>query len=127
MFKVDKRNNFNNNINNNSYSLRSNVNINVTKTTELVVRLNGTFDDYSGPREGGTAMYERILHSNPVLFLLIMKKDADHQYVQHIMFGNAEDGHYINPYAYLVNGYKDYSRTLMQASVEGKQKLDFYY
>lgn len=125
MFKVDKRNNFNNNINNNSYSLRSNVNINVTKTTELVVRLNGTFDDYSGPREGGTAMYERILHSNPVLFPAYYEKDADHQYVQHIMFGNAEDGHYINPYAYLVNGYKDYSRTLMQASVEGKQKLDF--
>ena len=55
-----------------------------------------------------------------------MKKDADHQYVQHIMFGNAEDGHYINPYAYLVNGYKDYSRTLMQASVwKEKTKIGF--
>ena len=82
MFKVDKRNNFNNNINNNSYSLRSNVNINVTKTTELVVRLNGTFDDYSGPREGGTTMYERILHSNQVLFPAYYEKDEDHQYVQ---------------------------------------------
>ncbi|MDD3038571.1 TonB-dependent receptor [Bacteroides sp.] len=125
MFNVDKRNNFNNNINNNSFSLRSNVNINVTKTTELVVRLNGTFDDYSGPREGGALMYERILHSNPVLFPAYYERDEEHQFVNHIMFGNAEDGHYINPYAYLVNGYKDYSRTLMQASVEGKQKLDF--
>lgn len=125
MYKVDKRNNYNNNINNNSFSLRSNVNINVTKTTELIVRLNGTFDDYSGPLDDGMTTYNRILHSNPVLFLPYYEKDEEHQFTEHIMFGNAGDGHYANPYADLVRGYKDFSRTLMQASVEGKQNLDF--
>lgn len=52
ILKVDKRNNFNSNINLKKYLLRSNVNINVTKTTELIVRLHGTFDDYSGPLDG---------------------------------------------------------------------------
>src|SRR3546814_5966886 len=44
LMEVDKRNNFNSNIDLKSYSLRSNVNINLTKTSELVVRLHGMFD-----------------------------------------------------------------------------------
>src|SRR5690606_29035069 len=53
VLKVDPVNNFNNNIDLKSYTLRANVNIDVTKSTELIVRLNGNFDDYTGPIEGG--------------------------------------------------------------------------
>ena len=42
--------------------------INATKTTELIVRLSGVFDDYNGPLYGGSAMYNLIMKSNPVLF-----------------------------------------------------------
>src|SRR5690606_25329677 len=49
VLKVPKVSNFNNNINLKHYSLRSNVDMNLTKTTELTVRLNGSFDDYTGP------------------------------------------------------------------------------
>lgn len=66
--KVDRKNNFNNNINLKSYNLRSNVNINLTKSTEMIVRLNGSFDDYTGPIDGGTGMYRKIMRTNPVLF-----------------------------------------------------------
>ncbi|WP_106831829.1 SusC/RagA family TonB-linked outer membrane protein [Parabacteroides pacaensis] len=125
MFKVDKRNNFNNNISNNSYTLRANVNIDLTKTTELIVRMNGSFDDYSGPVNGGTDMYDRILHSNPVLFPAYYNADEEHAFTKHIMFGNADRGQYINPYADLVRGYKELSRSQMQASIEAKQNLDF--
>ena len=45
--KVDKRNNFNSNISLMKYSIRSNININLTKTTELVLRMSGTFDEYT--------------------------------------------------------------------------------
>ena len=48
--KVDKRNNFNSNINLMKYTIRSNVNVNLTKTTELVLRMRAAFDDYSGKR-----------------------------------------------------------------------------
>lgn len=51
--KVDKRNNFNSNISLMKYSIRSNININLTKTTELVLRMSGTFDEYTGPIGGG--------------------------------------------------------------------------
>ena len=57
ILKVDKRNNFNNNINLKKYLIRSNININLTKTTEAIVRVHGTFDDYSGPIRGGTGIF----------------------------------------------------------------------
>ncbi|HMR19253.1 MAG TPA: SusC/RagA family TonB-linked outer membrane protein, partial [Sphingobacterium sp.] len=68
LLRVPKENNFNNNINLTSYSLRSNVNMNLTKTTQLTVRLSGNFDDYSGPLQGGAETYAMIMRANPVLF-----------------------------------------------------------
>ena len=49
LMKVDKRNNFNNNIDLKRYAIRSNVNINVTKKTKVNVRLYTTIEDYTGP------------------------------------------------------------------------------
>lgn len=123
--KIDKRNNFNSNINLKTYVLRSNVNINVTKTTEVIVRLHGSFDDYTGPMDGGTGMYRKIMRTNPVLFPAYYPVDDAHQFTNHILFGNYDKGNYVNPYADLVKGYKDYSRSLMLAQVEGKQDLSF--
>jgi TonB-linked SusC/RagA family outer membrane protein len=123
LMKVDKRNNFNNNIRLSSYSLRSNVNINLTNTTEMVVRLSGNFDDYTGPVDGGADMYQKVMRSNPVLFPAYYPADEDHKFVKHIMFGNYDEGQYINPYADMVKGYKDYSRALMLAQIELKQNL----
>jgi TonB-linked SusC/RagA family outer membrane protein len=105
--------------------LRSNVNINLTNTTELTVRLSGTFDDYSGPIDGGTSMYNKVMHSNPVLFPAYYPVDSQHIFVKHIMFGNYDQGQYINPYADMVKGYKEYSRSLMLAQLELKQDLKF--
>lgn len=123
LMKVDKRNNFNNNIQLNSYTLRSNVNVNLTKSTKMTVRLSGNFDDYSGPLAGGEAMYTEVMHSNPVLFPAYFPKDAEHSTVNHIMFGNYDQGQYNNPYADMVKGYQQYSRSLMLAQVEINQDL----
>lgn len=125
LMKVDKRNNFNSNIDLKNYSLRSNVNVNLTKTSELVVRLHGMFDDYTGPMEGGAQMYRRVMRSNPVLFPAYYPIDEDHRHVKHIMFGNYDEGQYINPYADMVRGYKEYSRSLMLAQLELNQDLGF--
>lgn len=125
LMKVDKRNNFNNNIRLNTYTLRSNVNITLTNTTEMTVRLSGSFDDYTGPLDGGASMYQKVMRSNPVLFPAYYPVDDPHKFVHHIMFGNYDNGQYINPYAEMVKGYKDYSRSLMLAQIELKQNLKF--
>jgi TonB-linked SusC/RagA family outer membrane protein len=123
LMKVDERNNFNSNIRLSSYSLRSNVNINLTNTTEMVVRLSGNFDDFTGPVDGGASMYQKVMRSNPVLFPSYYPADEEHKFVKHIMFGNYDQGQFINPYAEMVKGYKDYSRSLMLAQIELKQNL----
>lgn len=125
VLKVDKRNSFNNNIDDKNYTLRSNVDINVTPTTKLAVRLTGNFRDYQGPLNGGSDVYRQIMHSDPVLFPAYYPVDDEHVEIQHIMFGNYEDGSYINPYANLVKGYKNYQRSQMIAAVQLEQDLKF--
>lgn len=125
VLKVDKRNSFNNNIDQKTYTLRSNVDINVTPTTKLAVRLTGNFTDYTGPLNGGSDVYDQVVHSSPVHFPAYYPYDDDHIGIQHIMFGNYSDGSYTNPYANLVKGYRDYQRSQMIAAVEVNQDLDF--
>jgi TonB-linked SusC/RagA family outer membrane protein len=126
--KVDRKNNFNNNIDLRSYQLRSNINIDITRTTEAIVRLSGSFDDYTGPLDGGTGMYQKIMKSNPVEFPAYYPEEYSPG-IQHILFGNAPRGNatagYANPYADLVRGYKDYTKSLIEAAFELKQDFNF--
>lgn len=121
-------NNFNNNINLKSYFLRSNVNINVTKTTKATVRLSGSFDDYSGPISGGSDMYNKIMHANPVMFPAYYP-EAINPYSRHILFGNAvsqnesEGIGFVNPYAELVRGYKEYAKSNLNTQFGVEQDL----
>ncbi|WP_448699335.1 SusC/RagA family TonB-linked outer membrane protein [Mucilaginibacter sp. AW1-3] len=132
VLKVDKKNNFNSNIDLKSYLLRANTSISVTKTTEVGVRLYGSFDDYTGPIDGGAGMYQKVMRTNPVLFSPYYENTGNYANVPHILFGNAiaessgtfVNG-YLNPYADMVKGYKNYSRSLMLAQFELKQDLQF--
>jgi TonB-linked SusC/RagA family outer membrane protein len=123
--KVDKRNNFNNNISVSKYVLRSNVNVNVTKTTEAIVRLHGTMDDYTGPIDGGSNVYKKVMQTSPVDYPPYFLPDDSHQYAEYILFGNYDNGRYINPYADMTKGYRETKTSLMLAQFELKQKLDF--
>lgn len=128
ILKVDPENDFNSNIKLITYSLRSNINVTLTKTTKVAVKLSGTFDDYTGPIDGGADIYRMIMRTDPARFPPFYPKDEDHQYVDHIMFGNYDDGSgkfLLNPYAELMKGYKNYSQSVMNAQFEVKQDLDF--
>ena len=125
VLKVNHQNNFNNNIDQKTYELRSNVNINITNTTEVGVKLYGTFVDYTGPIYSGTQVYRNVMRTDPVSFPPYFPKDSAHQYLHHILFGNADLGEYLNPYADMVKGYKQLTQTLMLAQFDLKQDLSF--
>lgn len=138
--KVDKVNDFNNNIKLQSYSLRSNVNLNLTNTTELIVRLYGQFDDYKGPvynrdnfSSGGAQIYSYAMWSNPVMFPSVYPAEML-PYIEHPLFGSARtyssDGNltstlYVNPYAEMVKGYSVYKTSNLMPQLELKQSLKF--
>jgi TonB-linked SusC/RagA family outer membrane protein len=121
VLKVDKRNNFNNNIDLKKYLIRSNININLTSSTEAVVRLHGTFDNLNGPLMDGGEMYRRVLNVSPVRFPAYYEPDEKYQNSDRILFGGVNGSNYYNPYADLVRGFREYSTTLMLAQFELKQ------
>jgi TonB-linked SusC/RagA family outer membrane protein len=124
ILKVDRRNSFNNNIDLKKYLVRSNININLTPTTEAVIRLHGTFDDYNGPISGGSAMYKRMLQVSPVRFPAYYEPDKNYAHADHILFGGTNLGKYLNPYADMVKGYRQESNTVILAQFELKQNLN---
>lgn len=87
--------------------------------------MNGAFDDYRGPIDGGDALYNKAMKTSPVLFPKTFPNVGEYANNTHLMFGNYGDGTYINPYADMVKGYKDYNRTSIVAQGELKQNLDF--
>jgi TonB-linked SusC/RagA family outer membrane protein len=125
IIKVDKRNDFNNNIDIRRYVLRANVNVDITKTTEVIVRLHGAFDDYSGPLDGGSDLYKKALNANPVYFNPWYESDEANKFADYIFFGNYGGGGYLNPYAESLKGFRSTDRSNMLAQFEAKQKLDF--
>jgi TonB-linked SusC/RagA family outer membrane protein len=114
-----------NNIDLKRYLLKSNVNINVTETTEAILRLHGTFDDYFGPLDTGSGLYSKVMRSDPVAFPAYYLPDDANRHKKHILFGNMDQGQFINPFADMVKGHREYSQSTMMAQFELKQNLNF--
>jgi TonB-linked SusC/RagA family outer membrane protein len=142
ILKVDPINDFNSNIKLSKYSVRSTVNLKLTKSTDLMVRMYGQFDDYSGPTagtidnkkytEGGSYIFALAMRSNPVMFPMVYPREM-RPYVNHPLFGSARtiaggglsSTLYTNPYAEMVRGYRIYKSSNIQPQLELKQNLDF--
>jgi TonB-linked SusC/RagA family outer membrane protein len=109
----------------------------LTKSTELIVRLVGTFNEYNGPLTSdasfSTDLYNIAMHTSPVLFAPSYPADEANVNTQHILFGNSpapgSTGSnavaYVNPYAALLRGHKNFSQSRLSAQLELNQNLDF--
>jgi TonB-linked SusC/RagA family outer membrane protein len=138
ILKTVSNSTFNSNIKLGNYSVRSNININITPTTKAVVRTYAQFDDYNGPpgyRDvwgnwvgGGKAVFNSAIWSNPVMFPAVYPKSFA-PYLQHPIFGNAFIGNttnlYNNPFASMVSGFQQYSSSTVNAQLELNQNLSF--
>jgi len=125
ILKVDDRNNFNNNIDFRHFNIRSNVNMSLTPTTEASIKFSGDLDDYTGPVPGGTTLYRMAMSANPVLFPAYYPPDEANAYKSYILFGNYGDANYVNPYAEMLRGYQDNSRSNVSFIFTLSQKFDF--
>ncbi|MFC3197157.1 TonB-dependent receptor [Parapedobacter deserti] len=124
LIRVNPINNFNNNVDFKVYNLRSNIEVNVTKSTQLMVRTMANYRNYSGPPQGGSSSFRNALRANPVLFQPVYHAGPQQAYITHPLFGNYDDGSgnlYLNPYAEIVRGYSEWSQSNMQVQVELKQ------
>lgn len=124
IMNVDKKNNFNSNIDLKKYQLRTNINLNMTQSTTAKFIFNANMDKYTGPIVSGTDLFKNVMRTNPVYFRPYYEPDANNQYANHVLFGNYGTGNYYNPYADLLRGYKEYSSTRILAQIELAQDLD---
>ncbi len=122
--RVEKRNNYDTNISINKYAIRSNINIDLTSTTELYIKMYTQYEDYSGPLSGGTEAYRSSVQANPVLFQPYYAPDKQFAGIGHVLYGNYGDGNYVNPYAEIQKGYKEYNRNQIITQLGINQKLD---
>lgn len=125
LMRNEGMNNFNTNIDLKKYNVRTNFNVNVTKTTEVAFKFQGNFDDYRGPIEAGNILFDYAVHASPVDYPKIFAPDEGHRSMSHSLYGNTDGANHINPYALMSRGYKDYSRTLVLAQVDINQDLKF--
>ncbi|MDR1372701.1 MAG: TonB-dependent receptor [Dysgonamonadaceae bacterium] len=147
ILKKETRSDFDNNVNYKKYTLHSNINIDITPTTSMAVRLHGGFDDYQGPMAGGNDLYSKILQVSPVRFPAYYPSDygtgtfigqnelgeeeiihvkGSYANASHILFGNdfmAASNPYMNPYAEMLRGYRTSSTSSLMAQFELKQDL----
>ncbi len=123
LLKVNPINNFNTNVDFKTYNLRSNINFNLTKSTQLMVRTIGNFQIYSGPPITGSEAYAQALTANPVMFQPTYTPGPQQAYIKHPLFGNFSNGTFRNPYANVVRGYQERNSNNMQAQVELRQDL----
>ncbi|UOB18441.1 SusC/RagA family TonB-linked outer membrane protein [Abyssalbus ytuae] len=130
ILKVPEKNEFNNNIKYKQYNVRSNINLDLTPTTELKISFNLNSDDFNGPRQGGTETYKRVMRANPVLFKPYYANEGEYEFTNHVLFGNYNTNPlggpaYLNPYADMVSGYTEGTKTKLIAQVQLSQDLDF--
>jgi TonB-linked SusC/RagA family outer membrane protein len=127
LLKVDSRNNFNNNIDINRFSIRSNVILKLTKTTTLDTRLQGRFERYNGPYRSAADIFGMVMNSNPVDFPSVYLPDSANLFAQNILFGSTSVSGSLkpNPYAEMVKGYEDRNENTITAQATVMQDLKF--
>lgn len=115
LFKVHDE--YNNNTDLNRYNLRSNVDIDVTKSMLLKIDLSGQYLQANRPKSETATVIQWLSQAPPHLF--------PHKYSNGKLAG-VFHGLTRNPYNELVeNGYRKEWRTSIQSKVELEQKLEF--
>ncbi len=120
ILKDNDINNFRNNIDINRYNILAKINVNLTNSTHLDLSLNSIFQDYQGPLDEATAVFNSVMAGNPIEFPMVWRPDEKYQYVRHVLFGIDSDASMTNPYANMVRGYRDgfASNIITQATLE---------
>ena len=120
LLKVDKRNNFNSNINIDRFHIRNNVVFHLSKVTKLDVRLQGRFEKFTGPYRSASSIFRMVMNSNPVDFPAVFESDEANKFTKWTLFGNLVDvnssaGYKQNAYAQMVCGYESRDESTITA------------
>jgi len=124
ILKESPENLIKNNINIDRFQLRSNVTIKFTPTTTAIVRAYGSFDDLSGPTNGGAAVFNTARNASPVSFLPYYPADSANEFAKHVLFGNNIEMNLVNPAAVLASNFMEQKSSMMLLQLEMEHKFE---
>ena len=116
MLKTDRLNQFKCNIENNTFSFRTNLNIDLSAGIRLNINTSANLDKYRGPYADVSEAYYLAFNASPVDFAPTYPADESSNW-PHLRFG-AVDQQTVNPYLILHQGYKDRRRYSAVARAE---------
>ncbi len=123
---------FNNNINLWRYNFQNNININVTPSTSIALRLNTQLYDYNGPYTSVDDLYGMVMNSNRVDFPIVFPNEDRRNLTgdqNHYLWGGKTGGiinsGFYNPMARMATTSKSQFESTITANLEINQKLDF--
>ena len=107
-------------------AFQNNIELNVTETTKLALRLNAQINNSKGPVTSVNDTFKNVINSNPVDFPIAYPKSADESR-DYILWGGTMVGpaRIPNPMADAVNGYSDNFQSAVIANIELNQDLKF--
>ena len=116
MLKTDRLNQFKTNIENNTFTFRTNLNIDLRAGIRLNINTSANIDNYRGPYTDVSEAYYLAFNASPVDFAPTYPGDEASSW-PHLRFG-AVDRETVNPYMLLHQGYKDRRRYSAVARAE---------
>lgn len=108
MLKTDRLNQFDTNIKSNTFSFRTNLNIDLAAGIRLLINASANLDKYHGPLADVTEAYYLAFNASPVNFAPTYPGDENSSW-PHLRFGGITK-ETVNPYMTLHQGYKERSR-----------------
>lgn len=119
IFKNNKLEEYDSNIGLNRYNLRSNIDIDVTKSTLLSIDLSGQYSQLTSPGTDSNTIFTKLSYSAPHLTPMYYSDGSVASPLQ-------PTGNITNPYNLLTHtGYQKKWTTSIQSTIKLEQKLDF--
>ena len=111
---------YNNNYSVWRYAFQNNVNVNLTKSTKVSLKINTQLRDTHGPVKSSENIFGMIMNGNPADMPITFPDDPT---VNHIRWGGK--AMVKNPVAEMVTGYKDEFQSVLNANLSLDQNFDF--
>ena len=111
---------YNNNYSVWRYAFQNNVNVNLTRTTKVSLKINTQLRDTHGPVKASEDIFGMIMNGNPADMPITFPDDPT---VNHIRWGGK--AMVKNPVAEMVTGYKDEFQSVLNANLSLDQNFDF--
>ena len=124
ILNVPQNYSMNNNYNRWMYTFQNNIDYKVTSTTTLGLRMNAQITNSKSPNTSSADIFGSLYLNNPVQFPAYYPTDDK----SHIYFGSGflqGQDLYPNPYANMLNSFKEDNQNMMHVTLNLEQQLDF--